>query len=118
MADIWSWVQTPEFLVLVGFHVFIVVMLALDLGLFQRVNNPTRDPGQPGLTHIAWQFDSPADLEAVAARLKEDGIEAEAVRRGASLERLYLRDPDGNRVELYCGDWDAGLAAMLEKAHG
>jgi tellurite resistance protein TerC len=36
VADIWSWVQTPEFLVLVGFHVFIVVMLALDLGVFQR----------------------------------------------------------------------------------
>lgn len=89
-----------------------------DLGLFQRVSNPARDPGQPGLTHIAWQFDSPADLEAVAGRLKEDGIEAEAVRRGARLERLYLRDPDGNRVELYCGDWDAGLQAMVEKAHG
>ncbi len=36
MADIWAWLRTPEFGVLVGFHLFIVVMLALDLGVFQR----------------------------------------------------------------------------------
>ena len=36
MANLWSWVQTPEFLVLAGFHVFVVAMLALDLGVFQR----------------------------------------------------------------------------------
>jgi catechol 2,3-dioxygenase len=89
-----------------------------DLGLFQRVNGPARDPRQPGLTHIAWQFDSPADLEAVLQRLQEACIAAETVRKGDALERLYVRDPDGNQVELYCGAWDAGLEAMLEKAHG
>ena len=89
-----------------------------DLGLFQRVNNPSRDPSQPGLTHIAWEFDGPAELEAVLRRLQEAGVAAEVVRKGAALERLYLRDPDGNLVELYCGAWDAGLQAMLEKAHG
>jgi tellurite resistance protein TerC len=36
VANLWSWAQTPEFLVLAGFHVFIVAMLALDLGVFQR----------------------------------------------------------------------------------
>jgi tellurite resistance protein TerC len=36
MATWWSWMQTPEFLVLVGFHVFVLAMLALDLGVFQR----------------------------------------------------------------------------------
>jgi TerC family integral membrane protein len=36
VADLWSWVQTPEVLVLIGFHVFIFAMLALDLGVFQR----------------------------------------------------------------------------------
>src|SRR3954454_27957 len=34
--DVWRWLQSPEFLVLVGFHVFVVAMLALDLGVFQR----------------------------------------------------------------------------------
>jgi tellurite resistance protein TerC len=36
MAAFWSWLQSPEFAVLVGFHVFILAMLALDLGVFQR----------------------------------------------------------------------------------
>lgn len=36
MVDIWAWLQTPEFGILAGFHLFIVAMLALDLGVFQR----------------------------------------------------------------------------------
>lgn len=36
MADIGAWLQSGEFLVLVGFHVFILAMLALDLGWLQR----------------------------------------------------------------------------------
>ena len=36
MADFSSWIQSPEFLVLVGFHIFVIAMLALDLGVFQR----------------------------------------------------------------------------------
>jgi tellurite resistance protein TerC len=36
VAELWSWVQTPEVLVLIGFHIFVVAMLALDLGVFQR----------------------------------------------------------------------------------
>jgi tellurite resistance protein TerC len=36
MADAWSWIQSPEFLVLVGFHIFVIGMLAIDLGVFQR----------------------------------------------------------------------------------
>ncbi len=36
MADIWAWLRTPEFGILVGFHLFILMMLALDLGVFQR----------------------------------------------------------------------------------
>lgn len=89
-----------------------------DLGLFQRVSGAPRDARQPGLTHIAWRFDSAADLEAVLKRLQEAGIPAEAVRRDGALERLYLRDPDGHRVELYHGGWDAGLEAALAQAHG
>src|SRR3954464_5011270 len=36
VAQFWTWLQSTEFLVLIGFHVFIVAMLALDLGVFQR----------------------------------------------------------------------------------
>jgi tellurite resistance protein TerC len=36
VAELWNWVQSPEALVLIGFHVFVIAMLALDLGVFQR----------------------------------------------------------------------------------
>lgn len=36
MTDLWSWLHSPVFLILVGFHIFILCMLALDLGFFQR----------------------------------------------------------------------------------
>jgi tellurite resistance protein TerC len=36
LSGAWEWLQTPEFPVLVGFHVFVIAMLALDLGVFQR----------------------------------------------------------------------------------
>jgi tellurite resistance protein TerC len=36
MADLWSWQHSPVFVFLVGFHIFIFLMLALDLGVFQR----------------------------------------------------------------------------------
>ena len=41
MADFSVLGQSPEFLVLVGFHVFVVAMLALDLGVFQRTPTPS-----------------------------------------------------------------------------
>jgi tellurite resistance protein TerC len=36
MEVVWAWLGSPEFLVLVGFHIFVVLMLALDLGVFHR----------------------------------------------------------------------------------
>src|SRR5688572_20868209 len=36
MDNFVAWLQTPEFLVIVGFHLFVILMLALDLGVFQR----------------------------------------------------------------------------------
>lgn len=36
MADVWSWVWSPQVWILVGFHVFVLGVMALDLGVFQR----------------------------------------------------------------------------------
>jgi tellurite resistance protein TerC len=36
MADLWSWALTPQSLVLIGFHVVLAFILALDLGFFHR----------------------------------------------------------------------------------
>jgi tellurite resistance protein TerC len=36
MADLWSRALAPEGLILIGFHLFVALMLALDLGVFHR----------------------------------------------------------------------------------
>src|SRR4051812_46261423 len=36
MADLWTWVTSPGVLILAGFHVAILLILALDLGVFQH----------------------------------------------------------------------------------
>jgi tellurite resistance protein TerC len=36
MTGFWAWLLSPEFGILVGFHAFVVLMVALDLRLFQR----------------------------------------------------------------------------------
>src|SRR5437867_1748093 len=36
MATIWTWPPSHEFAILVGFHVLLGIVLALDLGVFQR----------------------------------------------------------------------------------
>jgi tellurite resistance protein TerC len=42
MGDVWDWLRSPHFLILAGFHAFIVLMLVLDLGLSQRkAHTPT-----------------------------------------------------------------------------
>jgi tellurite resistance protein TerC len=36
MADLWASIWSKEVVVLAGFHVFVLIMLALDLGVFHR----------------------------------------------------------------------------------
>jgi tellurite resistance protein TerC len=36
MGAFWDWVRSPPFLIVAGFHALIIVMLALDLGVFRR----------------------------------------------------------------------------------
>lgn len=89
-----------------------------DLAVFQRATGAAREATQPGLTHIAWQVDSRGALEAIHGRLQAHGIPAEAEREGDALSRLFVRDPDGNLVELYWGRWEDGIEAMLARAPG
>ena len=64
--------------------------------------------GDEGLAFMGWEVDSPADLDALASRLENAGVEV--TWHGASLadERhvsrlISFQDPDGNRLEAFCG---------------
>lgn len=74
-------------------HEVAVMQLGDDAPLQQR--------GQVGLNHMAWRVASLDDLKAFYARIKAQGQPIDHIAdHGISLG-IYLRDPDGNGVEVY-----------------
>jgi catechol 2,3-dioxygenase-like lactoylglutathione lyase family enzyme len=77
------------------------------LGLFSDTRAGTsngRSPFQRSrLHHLAFELDTDADLAALAARLKQSGIELKLQERDGDPEMgdtLWFSDPDGNRIEI------------------
>jgi catechol 2,3-dioxygenase len=60
-------------------------------------------PGTTGLYHVAIVYPTRADLAEALERLITAGIALDGASDHGVSEALYLRDPDGNGVELY---WD------------
>lgn len=60
-------------------------------------------PGTTGLYHLAVVYPTRAELGDALRRLMEAGVPLEGAADHGVSEALYLRDPDGNGVELY---WD------------
>src|ERR1044071_6440422 len=59
--------------------------------------------GSTGLFHLAILYPTRAGLADAVRRVLRAGIELEGVSDHGVSEAVYLRDPDGNGVELY---WD------------
>jgi len=78
--------------------------------------------GATGLYHLAILYPSRPDLADALRRLRRAAIPLEGVADHGVSESLYLRDPDGNGVELYrdkpVEDWprmgDGSLAMVTE----
>lgn len=58
-------------------------------------------PGTTGLYHLAILYPSRAELADALLRLDRAGIALDGASDHGVSEALYLRDPDGNGVELY-----------------
>jgi catechol 2,3-dioxygenase-like lactoylglutathione lyase family enzyme len=61
------------------------------------------DPGDPGEGHVInYRVD---DVDAIVARLHEDGVETSPVTVGSDAEGqgkfVRLHDPEGHRIELW-----------------
>ncbi|MBB3900152.1 VOC family protein [Roseococcus suduntuyensis] len=57
--------------------------------------------GHTGLYHVALLYPDRAALAAALRRVLEAGVRLEGASDHGVSEALYLRDPDGNGVELY-----------------
>jgi catechol 2,3-dioxygenase len=77
-----------------------------ELLLIETGDKPSISPDiQSSVYHFAWKVgDSLDDLKICYDRLLKMGISIEATVDHLISKSLYLRDPDGNRVELYVDD--------------
>lgn len=75
----------------------------IGLNTWESAGGSPPPAGSTGLYHVAIVYPSRADLAEALRRLMRARIPLEGASDHGVSEALYLRDPDGNGVELY---WD------------
>ncbi len=93
--------RTAAFLSAGGYHHHI------GLNTWDSEGGAPPPPGTTGLFHLAILYPTRAALADALKRLKAAGIVLDGASDHGVSEALYLRDPDGNGVELY---WDRAEA--------
>jgi len=73
----------------------------IGLNTWESLGGRAPDPGMTGLYHTAFLYPDRASLADALRRVLEAGIELEGAADHGVSEAIYLRDPDGNGVELY-----------------
>jgi catechol 2,3-dioxygenase len=73
----------------------------IGLNTWESHGGKSPAPGTTGLYHVAFLYPSRAALGDALKRLLDAGIKLEGASDHGVSESLYLRDPDGNGVELY-----------------
>lgn len=73
----------------------------IGLNVWESRGGPPPPRGTTGLYHLAILYPTRAALANALRRLVEAGIPLEGASDHGVSEALYLRDPDGNGVELY-----------------
>jgi len=71
--------------------------------------------GTTGLYHVAFLYPTRRELAGSLQRLNEAGIQLDGAADHGVSEALYLRDPDGNGIELY---WDRSESEWPRTADG
>jgi catechol 2,3-dioxygenase len=94
----------------------------IGLNTWESAGASPPPPGTTGLYHVAIRFPTRAALAATVRRVLEAGVRLTGASDHGVSEALYLRDPDGNGIELYCdrprSEWprrpDGGLVMFTE----
>lgn len=75
----------------------------IGLNTWESQGGSPPPPGTTGLYHLAIRYPTRAALAVALRRLRAAGVPLDGASDHGVSEALYLRDPDGNGVELY---WD------------
>jgi catechol 2,3-dioxygenase len=87
----------------------------IALNTWESAGGAPPPPGSTGLYHVAVLYPTRAKLADALLRLDRAGIALDGASDHGVSEALYLRDPDGNGVELY---WDRPQAEWPRNAEG
>jgi catechol 2,3-dioxygenase len=87
----------------------------IGLNTWESLGGSPPPPGTTGLYHTAILYPTRAALADALRRLIAAGIALDGASDHGVSEALYLRDPDGNGVELY---WDRAPAEWPRTADG
>lgn len=87
----------------------------IGLNTWESAGGRPPAPGTTGLYHVAILYPTRAELGRALRQLMTAGIELDGAADHGVSEALYLRDPDGNGVELY---WDRSPAEWPRTADG
>jgi catechol 2,3-dioxygenase len=90
------WGSEAAFLSAGGYHHHIA------LNTWQSRGGSAPPRGTTGLYHLAILYPTRAALADALRRLQRAGVSLDGASDHGVSEALYLRDPDGNGVELYC----------------
>ena len=89
----------------------------IGLNTWESLNGPQPAPGATGLYHFAIRYPDRAALGRALLRLREAGVPLDGASDHGVSEALYLRDPDGNGIELYWdrprAEWPRGSSGAL-----
>src|SRR5277367_3739830 len=87
----------------------------IGLNTWESAGGSAPPPGTTGLYHVAILYPARAVLADALRRLISAGIEIGGAADHGVSEAIYLRDPDGNGVELY---WDKPREQWPREADG
>ncbi|HUF86796.1 MAG TPA: VOC family protein [Thermohalobaculum sp.] len=105
----------------------------VGLNVWESKGGTPPPPGHTGLYHTAFLYPTRAALAGAVRRVLDAGVALDGAADHGVSEAVYLRDPDGNGVELYrdrppgewpldaegrlaMGNWQLDIEALLAAA--
>ena len=73
----------------------------IGLNTFESAGAPAPPPGHTGLYHVAIVYPDRMSLARAVKRLVSHGVKWDGGRDHGGTLSVYLKDPDGNGIELY-----------------
>lgn len=90
----------------------------VGLNVWESAGGRPPAPGTTGLYHVAFLYPDRKALAEAVARVIAAGVPLEGASDHGVSEAIYLRDPDGNGIELYRdrdrADWPRNVDGTLK----